>query len=476
MRRIAGRIPSVVTTRAANNQTTASLCPLRRSTSSLPARLLSLKLGHGYYYYDPHPSRRLSLFLSTRTLSSSCIASTSTHISTRRISSSPPPSLSPGEVSEGILVDKLSPDRQVRVLNLETQYRKFVFQHGEVHSSSIEALTQIGDTFWEFNELESAQTTYEQALHNLWDLHGGMRIEHPRIASILHKLGSVHARKGSLDEAMKWYEKALVMKQKVYSKSTKTSDGGGGDSEPPCDSEVGLTLNGIAMIHAERGELQQAVLKFQEASSATRHGTSLGDDHPHVGSICENLGLLYMQGEDYKAALVQFEEALRIIQLPSSEHGADSEYAVSLLMKMGECYYELNDNNRAKEINEEALRIVTKVLKEPEGPMAAVLRHNMGLVNAKLGLLDEALDSLEQSWELKKQLVGSEDHPECASTLNAMGAVYGTKQELHKALSFFREALRIYQVTEPFDEEGNDHPNIVNTKRNIALVEGASSR
>jgi len=216
-----------------------------------------------------------------------------------------------------------------------------------------------------------------------------------------------------------------------------------------------------------------ACVKFQQAASAIRHGTTLGDDHPHVGSICENLGLLYMQVGEYRSALPQLEEALRIVYLrPSSEHG---ESAVGLLMKIGECHHELNDNNRAKEINEEALRIVVNEMHEPRGPMAAVLRHNMGLVYAKLGLLDDALDSLEESWELKKQLAG-EDHPECASTLNAMGAVYGTKQQLQKALSFFREALRIYQVAEPFDEEGNEHPNVINTKRNIALVEGATLR
>ncbi len=109
--------------------------------------------------------------------------------------------------------------------------------------------------------------------------------------------------------------------------------------------------------------------------------------------------------------------------------------------------------------------------------MEAVLLHNLGLVHGKLDMFDEALINYKRSLTLKRQLFG-EEHPECASTLNCLGAVWGTKGEKEKALSYFREALRLLEkgVGEGANKDNDEtatNPNIVNAKRYIGLIEGS---
>ena len=94
----------------------------------------------------------------------------------------------------------------------------------------------------------------------------------------------------------------------------------------------------------------------------------------------------------------------------------------------------------------------------------------MGLVNAELGRKDEAMEEYKTSIAIKKALLG-ESHVEVAHTLNALGALLGSKEEPDTALAYFREALYIYKTnsTSVFGDDGDE--NIMNTQRNIALVE-----
>eukprot|EP00568_Trieres_chinensis_P012619 CAMPEP_0183316566 /NCGR_PEP_ID=MMETSP0160_2-20130417/55385_1 /TAXON_ID=2839 ORGANISM="Odontella Sinensis, Strain Grunow 1884" /NCGR_SAMPLE_ID=MMETSP0160_2 /ASSEMBLY_ACC=CAM_ASM_000250 /LENGTH=111 /DNA_ID=CAMNT_0025482403 /DNA_START=35 /DNA_END=370 /DNA_ORIENTATION=+ len=106
--------------------------------------------------------------------------------------------------------------------------------------------------------------------------------------------------------------------------------------------------------------------------------------------------------------------------------------------------------------------------------MEAVIRHNLGLVQSRLGREDEAMEEFRVALSIKKELCG-ESHPETARTHNAMGALHGQRGDKGTALAHFREALRIYRehALESIDD---DDPNVSNALRNIKLLENSERK
>jgi tetratricopeptide (TPR) repeat protein len=427
-------------------------------------------------------------------------------------------------------------------------------------------LVQLGDFYFQLMPpstsapgvaagfLACAQDMYEEALQNLIKRHGRQG-KNRIMASVLHKLGSLHAKQSQLaalamatqettdadeadnpsvpdqkdlqEESMKWYGASLSMKQELLSDMAML-DGActkeEGIEDVPLQVEIGMTLNGIAMIHAQRGEIHESAMAFRRAvDMSSMSSVSFNDDHtlgqatveqlshPYRSVIYENMALLLLSTRDFEEALTSLEEAVKILirqkhqdrtsnqdtgtgtVLPGASYTA--EHHLGLLIKISSCHRGLRDQNRAKEVNENALQILKVAYRkiEEEGnkehdhddqallmrleEKEAVIRHEYGMILAQVSQFNEALEEFDTSLELKKRLLCSDKndalHPEIAETLNMMGAVYGSLDDPHKARSYFREALRIYQAVEPWDEEGNEHANVISVKQNISLVQGA---
>ena len=394
----------------------------------------------------------------------------------------------------------------------------------QAQEAVIDALQSAGECYWNLGFLDEARDLYEDSLSRLINLHSGdgshdgggnqqgKPPDHPAIASTLHWLGSIHARSGHPTEAERWYGSALDMKKRVYGKRN-------------FHPEIGKTLNGLALIevaqaHDEGGIVvvddeeawRRALGLFEEAernytyANMDRGGggrtgiakpavdnnaedilSSPEDEedysnHPDLAMIYENMALLFRRNNEHKAALARYREALEIRRTGSDADvagvGGDGKI-LDLMLGIADCLRALSKFDEASELYEQVLESHIKDTRrkaeqapqegvETRTALEVVLRHNIGLVHAQCGRHDLALEEYNTAREIKIALAGP-DHPEVAVTLNAAGAVHGASGDREKALSYFRQALQIFQFHS--GALGDNDPDVVNTQRNIRLIE-----
>jgi len=272
----------------------------------------------------------------------------------------------------------------------------------------------------------------------------------PGIARTIHRLATIYARMGSLEEAMKWFQKSLQMNRKVF----------GEDSV-----ELAKTLNGLGALHLasreispremeeekKEGDFESAREYFITAERIFRE--KLGDRHINLALVCENLASMQQESGDWNAALKWYKEVFRI-------KTAICASLVATHINLGDCLLGLEKYEEAIEEFECALKV-----KEDEA-LDAVAYHKLGLLYTTMGKLDMALAQFEASWEIKKSVLGT-DHTEVANTLTCMGAIYGKKNLNDKSLAFFNECFRIYNMN---SEDAKRDPFVISTVRNINLV------
>jgi len=246
---------------------------------------------------------------------------------------------------------------------------------------------------------------------------------------------------------------------------------------------------------------------------------TLGDlaDHPDVGHINENIADLYRRAEDFEPALGRYLEALRVKELwmPNKMDGpatvGTDPKGMTLMMSIADCLAALNRNDEAAEQYEIILGEHLKAVKVRSGgsvttgsgddeggapadnlialasfsddetgsatgetagtALESVLRHNIATMHSRSHRYDLALEQYRLALSIKRAM-GGDSHPEVAHTLNAMGAMYGSMGESQSSLAHFREALYVYRLAVRTGEDENDHPDVVDVKRNIKLVEG----
>ena len=76
--------------------------------------------------------------------------------------------------------------------------------------------------------------------------------------------------------------------------------------------------------------------------------------------------------------------------------------------------------------------------------MQGVLWHNIASIHVQLGQWEVAEEGFREALRLKEESAGRDDHPELATTWNALGALYyGLMDEKYSALECFRNVLWI---------------------------------
>jgi len=413
-----------------------------------------------------------------------------------------------GDTSERIYLQNTNDDDELRILlenhnQLMMQFSKTApgtDSHLASVKRQVDILRDIGMYFWNTSNIEASKEATEDAITHLLVLQSSS--EKPDIekelSTLLHFMGNIYARmaigKDSTTalsqnkimylktEALKWFSKSLELKREHF----------GHDH-----AEVGKTLNGMGMLYAPSSRMvekkrdgnktsntsehfeenvEKAKSLFQESVSIFRQEYS--DDHPFVASVRENLGRVYMVGGIYKDALEEFSEVLRIKQQYIDIGGLDpnDEAIANLHSVIGDCLLDLNKN-----IEEALASYITavKILEMKEeykksNTLLATTYHKLGVTYSRMSKLDMALAQFEASLEMKKN-IGGDDHFEVGVTLNSMGAVYGSKGDKGKALSFFREALRIFKK-HAVTAEGvldTEDINVLNAQSNIAMVQSS---
>lgn len=228
----------------------------------------------------------------------------------------------------------------------------------------------------------------------------------------------------------------------------------------PEHSDVALTLNGLALLYASRGEYARAEPLYQRALAIYSKLAAQNDAAAqNVGTTLNNLAELYRNRGDYARAEPLYERALPIyLKVLGAEHPS----VANLLGNLGELYRSKGDFARAEPLYRRALSIYVKAL-GPEDPDVARMLNNLGALYHYKGDYARAEPLYLRALAIREKKLGPQ-HPEVAITLNNLAEIYRAQGEFARALSLGMRALSIQIKLNP------EHPDVAIALNNLAGV------
>jgi len=257
---------------------------------------------------------------------------------------------------------------------------------------------------------------------------------------ILNSLGLLHKRMGNIEEAMKYYQKALPL------------------ANTSADSLlIGVVYGNIGGVYNARGNYSKA-LELKRTALSYYRGLN---NKRFIAVSLGNLGAAYRDRSLYDRALEYFNQSLEI----RKELGD-----VNLLAKI---YNSIAMVQRRLGNYDQALISYNKSLeysrKASTPNLTATILNNIGLLYKTLGEYDKALDYYRQSLMLKEDIASPQ---EIATTIKNIGKLLWEQGKYEEAEPFYKRALEIRK------KHGNSYEvaSSLNTMVNLALENGDLER
>ena len=301
----------------------------------------------------------------------------------------------------------------------------FALKHSGNHTEAIRVLEKAaklrpemdaaqilkGKLYYEANQLDKAEDTLKEVT------------DQEKNPSAIYNLGKVYKKQGKLTEAKAAFLKALGLAgsgEVAYQSANELGIlyAAQGDPELPNAREyfkraAGLAPDhpkyyyNLALVEYRLGEREAAIRALDQAN---RHEGGGGDTLLYMARLYEELG----QTEKAEAAL---------------RKGLDeSPGNIELLSSLADNLIGQNKWNTATRILNEILSRSTKVLEKSQA------LYNLGIIKSELKDWEQAIDHLKRSQSLD---------PANDDIVAALGRVYVRSDEPHKAVSAFKEALRL---------------------------------
>jgi tetratricopeptide (TPR) repeat protein len=200
-----------------------------------------------------------------------------------------------------------------------------------------------------------------------------------------------------------------------------------------------ITARGqLASLAVRRGDFEMAQSQLEEAIAIAE---SLGPEHPEVGRVRANLGVTLARQGKPNEALVEFQEAIRILE---ATYGDEHPDLASLWMKVGGMRYELGRFEEALVAHGRALEIHEKTL-GADHPEVARIYDNMANAYDALGDMEKALELYDESIRVTEGAYGP-DHPGLVITLGNKGNTLMRLDRTEEAIPVFRRAVAISEA------------------------------
>ena len=145
------------------------------------------------------------------------------------------------------------------------------------------------------------------------------------------------------------------------------------------------------------------------------------------------------------------------------EQTSDQNEKVVIFHQFGMIHARQGNYNEAVEYYEKSLEIYKKSLPENH-PSLAASYNNIGSVYKSMGEYSKALEYYEKSLEISEKSL-PENHPSLATSYNNIGLVYDSMGEYSKALEYYEKSLEISEKSLPAT-----HPDLATSYNNIGLV------
>ena len=225
-----------------------------------------------------------------------------------------------------------------------------------------------------------------------------------------------------------------------------------------------------AALNAELDRLYQAG-KYVEATEIAKRllamrEKALGPEHPEVGTLLNDLGVLYRaQGLDAEA------EALhkRSLGIREKALGPDHPNVGQSLNNLARLYQAQGRYAEAEPFYRRSLSITEKAL-GPNHPNMGTLLNNLGGLYQAQGRYPEAEPLLKRSLGIKEKVLGPE-HYDVGTSLNILASVYQDLGRYAEAEPLLKRSLSIREKA-----LGPEHANVGTLLNNLASLYQAQGR
>ncbi|CAF0847284.1 unnamed protein product [Adineta ricciae] len=244
---------------------------------------------------------------------------------------------------------------------------------------------------------------------------------------IYHQLGCIKDQQGRYLKAIKFYEKALEIDQKMF---------------PSNHLSFAASYNNIGEVYRKMTAYSDALCWYDESLNIQEQ--SLPSDHPDLASSYNNIGIICGEMGDYSKALIYHEKALQIRQksLPSAHPDLGGSYD-----NIGSIYLKMGNYTKALPYYEKSLKIRRKSL-PPDHPDLAMSYNNIGSLYGQMGEYEIALPYFEKDLQISTHVLPP-NHPDLGISYKNMGMIYERMGDHSKAQEYYERAVNIIDQSLP---------------------------
>ncbi|MBD2519876.1 tetratricopeptide repeat protein [Nostoc sp. FACHB-973] len=222
------------------------------------------------------------------------------------------------------------------------------------------------------------------------------------------------------------------------------------------DDDLIWVFNGNIRFYEAQGLYNQALTWCDQGLKVTKK--RLGEEHPDVASILNNLAGLYSSQGRYSEAEPLYLQTLELGQRLLEEGHPN---VVASLNNLAELYRSQGRYSEAEPLYLEVLKLWQHQQREEDLDIAASL-NNLALLYDSQGKYKKAEPLYWEALELTRRLLG-EEHPNVATSLNNLAAFYDFQGRYSKAETLYLEALELMQRL-----RGKEHPDVASSLNNLA--------
>ncbi len=320
----------------------------------------------------------------------------------------------------------------------ETSYREILDGY-KADKAGQQYIKNLANSYYLKSKSYHRELNYPKAL---FEISEATRFDNNN-SDYLHWYGYIAHNTGDYDTALKYYQKSLVIYEKV--RGTNHSD-------------TATSYNNIGGVYYAKGDYDKA-LEFYQKSLVIKEEV-LGIKHPDTATSYNNIGGVYYAKGDYDKALEFFQKSLAIGEKVLGTKHPDTATSYN---NIGGVYESKGDYDKALEFYQKSLDIREKVL-VTKHPDTATSYNNIGGVYESKGDYDKALEFYQKSLAIREKVLVTK-HSDTATSYNNIGLVYKSKGDYDKALEFYQKSLAIREKV-----LGTKHPDTAQCYTNIAIL------
>ena len=317
---------------------------------------------------------------------------------------------------------------------------------GPEHPDVAQSLNNLAELYHAQGRYADAEPHYQRALAIQEKVLGP---EHPDVATSLNNLAALYHAQGRYAEAEPLYQRALAIWEKAL-----------GPEHP----DVATSLNNLAVLYHAQGRYADAEPLYQRALAIREK--VLGPEHPDVATSLNNLAVLYRcpgplcrRGAALPAGAGHPGEGARP-RASRRRHEPQQPGRCSTMPRAGMPTRSRSTSGRWPSGRRCSARSIP-CRHEPQQPGGALRSQ---------GRYADAEPLYQRALAIREKVLGPE-HPDVATSLNNLAALYHAQGRYADAEPLFQRALAIQEKA-----LGPEHPDVATVRKNYAALLRATNR